>query len=143
MSWVVNANKPYNLSRLGMSRPEFNDFVRDWPRSEEGRRLLEGLRCGLGWWVLLGALCMLGRLGFSCLHAAELQVIPACACMRPACRAGSVEGWPRPPLPGEAEQSSGSRQRRSSGSRPRRCGAARRRRMVALAGRRRQPNESS
>ena len=44
LSWIVNANKPYNLRRLGMTRDEFNALVRGWPASEQGRRLLEGLR---------------------------------------------------------------------------------------------------
>ncbi|PRW50832.1 transcription termination factor mitochondrial [Chlorella sorokiniana] len=50
-SWVKSANKPYNLARLGMSRDEFNAFVRAWPASPEGRRLLAGLRAGsvAGW----------------------------------------------------------------------------------------------
>ena len=49
LSWIIHANQPHNLRRLGMTRPEFNAFVREWPASEEGRRLLEGLR-----WVQQG-----------------------------------------------------------------------------------------
>ncbi|PRW51023.1 RMD5-like protein A isoform A [Chlorella sorokiniana] len=78
LSWVLNANKPHNLRRLGMSQDVFNACVRGWPASAEGRRLLAGLR------------------------------------------AGSVAGWPRPPVPGEAQQqqrqeAAQRRQRRSSG----------------------------
>ena len=45
-----------------------------------------------------------GLVGLPCSHATELQLSPAHACMRPACRAGSVEGWPRPPPPEGATQ---------------------------------------
>ncbi|PRW50766.1 transcription termination factor mitochondrial [Chlorella sorokiniana] len=62
LSWIVNASQPHNLRRLGMSRAEFNAFVREWPVSLEGQRLLAGLR------------------------------------------AGSVAGWPRPPVPSGAQQ---------------------------------------
>ncbi|PRW51094.1 mitochondrial transcription termination factor-like family-3 [Chlorella sorokiniana] len=62
LSWIKDANKPHSLRRLGMSRHEFNAFVRAWPASPEGRRLLAGLR------------------------------------------AGSVEGWPRPPTWEEAQR---------------------------------------
>ena len=51
LSWIINANRPRNLRRLGMTRDEFNAFVKQWPRSEQGRRLLEGLR-----WARLGGL---------------------------------------------------------------------------------------
>ncbi|PRW50952.1 hypothetical protein C2E21_5331 [Chlorella sorokiniana] len=62
LSWVINAGRPYYLDAMCMTREQRNAFVREWPRSEEGRRLLEGLR------------------------------------------AGSVEGWPRPPSHAEAQQ---------------------------------------
>ena len=58
LSWIINANRPRNLRRLGMTRDEFNAFVKQWPASEQGRRLLEGLRwaTGAGRWLL--ALCL-------------------------------------------------------------------------------------
>ncbi|PRW50977.1 FAD-linked oxidase [Chlorella sorokiniana] len=62
LRWVVDIMKPSYLAAMGMTRAEVHAFVREWPRSEEGRRLLEGLR------------------------------------------AGSVAGWPRPPVPGEAQR---------------------------------------
>ncbi len=51
LSWIANANSAVNLSRLGMTRAQLNAFVHEWPRSEEGRRLLEGLRWAscVGW----------------------------------------------------------------------------------------------
>ena len=44
LSWIVNVNKPHNLRRLGMTRGEFNAVMKQWPRTEQGQRLLEGLR---------------------------------------------------------------------------------------------------
>ncbi len=42
LCWVASAKQ--DLQRCcGMSAAEYNTFVREWPRSEEGRRLLEGL----------------------------------------------------------------------------------------------------
>ncbi|PRW51139.1 guanine deaminase [Chlorella sorokiniana] len=51
LSWIKSANEPHNLARLGMSRDEFNAFVRGWAASLKGQRLLEGLRAGSveGW----------------------------------------------------------------------------------------------
>ncbi|PRW50983.1 zinc finger ZZ-type and EF-hand domain-containing 1 [Chlorella sorokiniana] len=51
LSWVINASRPDYLNAMGISREQRNAFVREWPRSEEGRRLLEGLRAGSmkGW----------------------------------------------------------------------------------------------
>ncbi|KAI7846012.1 hypothetical protein COHA_000551 [Chlorella ohadii] len=62
LSWIISATQPRYLNAMGMTRAQLNAFVREWPRSEEGRRLLEGLR------------------------------------------AGSVEGWLRPPSWHEAQQ---------------------------------------
>ncbi len=42
VSWVSGA-KWDMLNYGGMTAAEFHTFVREWPRSEEGRRLLEGL----------------------------------------------------------------------------------------------------
>ncbi len=44
LSWITNADKPRYLNAMGMTRAQLNTFVREWKDSEEGRRLLEGLR---------------------------------------------------------------------------------------------------
>jgi len=48
LKWTKSANQPHYLTAMGMTRPEYNAFVREWPHSEEGRRLLEGLRWATG-----------------------------------------------------------------------------------------------
>ena len=48
LQWILTVAQARHRSRLGITTGELHAFVRDWPRSEEGRRLLEGLRCGLG-----------------------------------------------------------------------------------------------
>ncbi len=57
LSWVSGAAEPRFLDAMGMTRPEYNTFVREWPHSEEGRRLLQGLRwaVGAGWLLPLAA----------------------------------------------------------------------------------------
>ncbi|KAI7846004.1 hypothetical protein COHA_000545 [Chlorella ohadii] len=62
LSWIVTVSQAQYRGRLGLSDQQYHAFVREWKDSEEGRRLLEGLR------------------------------------------AGNVEGWPRPPAPGQVQQ---------------------------------------
>ena len=123
LQWIVTVSDAKNRSRLAITTEELHTFVRDWPRSEEGRRLLEGLRCGLLWLLLLlpghgWAACV----GWDCCmwHGRHRGLLLCAWQMRhewrsplpfspsaprlPDCRAGSTEGWPRPPSSGEAEQ---------------------------------------
>ena len=58
LQWTKTVAQPQYRSRLGITTEELHAFVRDWPRSGEGRRLLEGLRCGL-LWVTVAASCWL------------------------------------------------------------------------------------
>ncbi len=57
LSWIITVSQAQYRGRLGLSDQQYHDFVREWPRSEEGRRLLEGLRwaAGAGWLLPLAA----------------------------------------------------------------------------------------
>ncbi len=106
LSWISNASTLRYLDAMGMTRPEYHAFVREWPHSEEGRHLLEGLRW-VGWinecsswlhdWVsplLARLVCWLAacpHYGACALFTSFSHLFAACVC-----RAGSVEGWPRP-----------------------------------------------
>ena len=41
LSWIINAKR--DLPGCGVNRAAISVHVREWPRSEEGRRLLAGL----------------------------------------------------------------------------------------------------
>ena len=151
LQWIITVARPRYRSRLGITTEELHAFVRDWPRSEEGRRLLEGLRCGVGQVpLLLLADAWTAGVNMSCEGAmnwaahSPLPPLPhVCLPAGPAAwRAGRT-------LPRSMSSSSG--RRRSSGGRPgqrfspasrpgwptggRGSGAARCRRMAALGAR--------
>ena len=44
LSWIVDVSQARYRSHLGLSDQQYHAFVREWKDSEEGRRLLEGLR---------------------------------------------------------------------------------------------------
>lgn len=46
LSWIRSANKPENLALMGLTPDQLNTLVQEWPASNEGQRLLEGLSCG-------------------------------------------------------------------------------------------------
>ena len=48
LSWIVIMSAAKQRCRLGLSDAQYHAFVREWPASEEGRRLLEGLRWATG-----------------------------------------------------------------------------------------------
>ena len=58
LSWIVDVSLARYRGRLGLSDQQYRAFMRQWPRSEQGRRLLEGLRWA--WWgcVMAAALHM-------------------------------------------------------------------------------------
>ena len=64
LNWIKDAIKPKYLEAFGMTRQEVHAFVGDWPQSEEGRRLLEGLRCAVA--VPAAAWCAMGWLDRWC-----------------------------------------------------------------------------
>ena len=48
LSWIVVVAQAKHRGRLGLSDQQYRAFMRQWPRSEQGRRLLEGLRWARG-----------------------------------------------------------------------------------------------
>jgi len=48
LSWIVIMSAAKQRCRLGLSDAQYHAFGREWPASEEGRRLLEGLRWARG-----------------------------------------------------------------------------------------------
>ena len=86
LSWILTINHAHNLRRLGMTRGEFNSFVKQWPRSEQGRRLLEGLRWG--WWgcLMAAAWCLVGD-GFRCMPPAFVRAVKRALLVFTPCQA--------------------------------------------------------
>ena len=44
LGWIIEASQAKHRGRLGLNDQQYRAFMRQWPRSKQGRRLLEGLR---------------------------------------------------------------------------------------------------
>ena len=73
LSWIATVSQTRYRGRLGLSDRQYHAFVREWKDSEEGRRLLEGLRWAFGGW----------EAGCCCITVAKWMLgwpLACCAC---------------------------------------------------------------